>query len=292
MHSAKLQIVRTRAASWPALTLFVAALVAGAGLHGVAAAGKPAQAPVAASGPSVLNGGPDWAALTPVQRKVLQPLAPHWARMDDTGRDKWVNVANRFERLSPAEKQRVQERMGQWARLPAQERGEARLRFQQTRQLSADERQQKWAAYQALPDQDRQDLTRQAQRKAKPVYLSDNTAGPREARQAYNAKRAAVAGSSAKKSNVVPNTMMGASPPPTVVAPALIKAGPGATTSLVTQRPTPPLHQHTGLPKIAASKGFVDPVTLLPKKGAQSAAMASLPSATGAHPEQAAPLRH
>jgi hypothetical protein len=231
-----------------------------------------------------LNASNDWRDLTGAQKQILQPLASHWPSMDNTGRDKWVNVANRFHKLSPAEQQRVQERMAQWARLPAQERGEARLRFQQTRQLTPDERQQKWAAYQALSAEDRQDLTRQAQRKAKPVLLSDSMVGPREAKQAFSTKRGAAtaAATSDKKSNVVPNAMLGTSPSPTVVRPTMVKAGAGATTSLVNQPPAPPLHQHTGLPKIAASKVFVDPVTLLPKKGAQSAAMASLPAAGAA----------
>lgn len=232
------------------------------------------------AGTAVDVGAPvDWRALTPAQKKALMPLERHWPAMDDTGRDKWLNVANRFDKLSPAEQQRVQERMSQWAKLPAQERGEARLRFQQTRQLTADERQQKWAAYQALPAADREDLVRQARRKAQPVFLADNMMGPREQKQAFANKRNPVQTGSDKKSNVVPNALNATAPTPTVVRPTMVKAGPGATTNLVTQRPTPPLHQQTGLPKIAATKGFVDPVTLLPKKGAQSAAMASLPTA-------------
>jgi len=186
-------------------------------------------------------------------------------------------MANRFDRLSPAERLRVQERMDQWAKLPAQQRGEARLRFQQTRQLGADERQRKWAAYQALSPEDRQDLTRQAERKAKPVFLSNSAVGPREAKQAYTTKRRAHADASPNKSNMVPNAAPGAASPRTAIRPAIVKAGTGATTSLVNQRPNPPMHQQTGLPKIAATNGFVDPVTLLPRKGAQGAAMAPPP---------------
>ncbi len=228
----------------------------------------------------------EWRELTTAQKKVLMPLERHWSSLDDTGRDKWINVANRFDKLSPAEQQRVQERMSQWAKLPPQERGEARLRFQQTRQLTADERQQKWAAYQALSIEDRRDLAHQAKRKAKPVFLADNMTGPREARQAYANKRNSAQVVSDKKSNVVPNALSATAPVQTVVRPTMVKAGAGATTSLVSQRPTPPLHQHTGLTKIAATKGFVDPVTLLPKKGAQSAAMASLPAAATADQPQ------
>lgn len=244
-----------------------------------AAAVRQAQA----AGLSADNGN-DWRQLSAKQKKVLQPLAQQWAKMDDSGRDKWINVADRFDRLSPTEQQRVQERMTQWAKMAPQERGEARLRFQQARQLPPDERQQKWAAYQALSAEDRDDLTHQARRKAKPVYLADNMPGPREARQAFAVKRNAAAQPSEKKSNVVPNALTGTAPAQMVVGPTKVKAGPGATTSLVSQRPAPPLHQHTGLPKIAASKGFVDPVTLLPKKGAQSAAMASLPATAAPEP--------
>lgn len=232
----------------------------------------------AANGGADMDTAPEWHELTPAQKKVLQPLAPHWRTMDETGRDKWLNMANRFDRLSPAERLRVQERMDQWAKLPAQQRGEARLRFQQTRQLGADERQRKWAAYQALSPEDRQDLTRQAERKAKPVFLSNSAVGPREAKQAYTTKRRAHADASPNKSNMVPNAAPGAASPRTAIRPAIVKAGTGATTSLVNQRPNPPMHQQTGLPKIAATNGFVDPVTLLPRKGAQGAAMAPPPS--------------
>jgi len=239
-----------------------------------------------AHGAVVVSTSTQWQELTAEQKKALMPLEHHWASMDDSGRDKWINVANRFNKLSLTEQQRVQDRMTQWAKLPPQERGEARLRFQQTRQLTADERQQRWAAYQALPAEDRQDLARQAQRKAKPVFLADNMTGPREARQAFANKRNLAQAASGKKSNVVPNALTSTAPAPTVVSPTLIKAGSGATTSLVTQRPAPPSHQHTGQTKIAATKGFVDPVTLLPKKGAQSAAMASLPAAATADQTQ------
>jgi hypothetical protein len=52
-----------------------------------------------------------------------------------------------------------------------------------------------------------------------------------------------------------------------------VQAGPGATTTLVTRRPTPPAHQQTGLPKIAATPEFVNKSTLLPQRGPQGAAV-------------------
>ena len=229
-----------------------------------------------------------WPALTPAQRTALEPLAAQWGQLDDNARQKWVKVASRFDALTPQERQRLQERMKQWAALQPSERGEARLRFQQTRQLPSDERQQKWAAYQSLSAEDRQDLTRQGQRRTRTVMLADNMVGPREAGQAFAAKRQTAAASAPGKSNVVPSVPTGLSGPnaqgavPVVVAPTLVKASTGATTNLVTRQPAPPAHQASGSTKITASKDYVDPVTLLPRKGAQSAAMASFPASAGA----------
>ena len=62
---------------------------------------------------------------------------------------------------------------------------------------------------------------------------------------------------------------------PTAVAPTVVQAAPGATTTLVTRQASPPVHQQTGMPKIAATPGFVDRSTLLPKRGPQGAATRS-----------------
>jgi hypothetical protein len=243
-----------------------------------ASVARAGQAHAAAIAPAPAAAASAWSKLSAAQRETLKPLAEQWSSMDDNGREKWINVAARYPQLSAAEQKRMQERMTQWAHLQPSERGEARLRFQQTRKLSPIERQEKWAEYQALPSTDRADLTRQGERKSKVVFLPDNLAGPREAAQIFASKQRQASGTSATKSNVVPNALTATGPTPTSVAPALIKAGSGATTTLVTQAANPPLHQHTGLTKITTSKSFVDPVTLLPRKGAQSAAMASLPS--------------
>jgi len=243
----------------------------------VAAAGA---AHAAASVPQigVLGSSQQWKDLPLRQRTALQPLAAQWNTLDTTGKDKWLAVADRYWSLPAAEQKLIQARMTQWARLQPRERGEARLRFQQTRQLSAAERQEKWAAYQALPEEQKRGLARVAQRQAKPVILPDNVPGPREAQQAFAAKRVGHPSGTVRKFNVVPSSSPTTSPAPVVVAPTLIKAGAGATTNLVNQRPHPPQFQQSGMPKITATKGFVDPVTLLPKQGEQGAAMASQPA--------------
>ena len=72
------------------------------------------------------------------------------------------------------------------------------------------------------------------------------------------------------KSNIVPSSSWAS--PPKRVAPTLVQAQPGATTTLMSKRPVPPAHQQTGLPKVAATPDFVDKTTLLPQRGAQGAA--------------------
>lgn len=243
--------------------------------HPSSAAAPPKSLSATASASTATANASSWATLSASQRRALAPLAALWPTMESTNKERWVNVANRFGNLSPQAQERMQERMTQWSRLPPQQRGEARLRFQQTRQLSPDERQKKWTSYQALSEHERSELAQQARRKQQPVLLGDNMVGPRE--QGQQSAKGHRDNDPLGKSNWVPGLTPNA-PAQTAVAPSLVKAGRGATTTLVSQRPNPPMHQQIGLTKIAGTKGFVDPVTLLPKKGAQGAAMTALPA--------------
>jgi hypothetical protein len=73
--------------------------------------------------------------------------------------------------------------------------------------------------------------------------------------------------------------------PQRAAATALQQARPGATTSPMNQPPLPPANIQRGLPKIAATPGFVDPATLLPRRGPQGAAVVrSAPAASAARP--------
>lgn len=227
-----------------------------------------------------VGANPSWAGLTPSQQSILKPLQTQWSELEPSSKDKWLSVANKYSKLAPADQARVQERMTQWAQLPPKARGEARLRFQQTRQVPAEVKQEKWAAYQALPAEEKKALAQKATRRQHPVFLADNMAGPREKAQVYSGRVPATK-TQDKKQNVVPATLTSA-PRPTTAAPSLVKASRGATTSLINERPAAPLHQQTGLPKIAATKGFVDPQTLLPQKGPQGAAMLTEPGSAPA----------
>lgn len=237
-------------------TLLRTALLAQAVAAGVAFAQAPApQAPAVAPGPA-------WSELAPAQRAVLAPLEHDWASIDGVRKQKWLDIAARFPRMSRDEQARVQERMGEWARLSPQQRGEARTTFQKSRAIPPAERQARWEAYQSLPLEQRKALASQAK--------SLNGADRRGAAGPATRVQPEPAPASVAKSNIVPNPKFVAQPRP--VSPALVQAKPGASTTLITKPATPPAHQQTGLPKIAASPGFVDRNTLLPLRGPQGAA--------------------
>lgn len=230
----------------------VAASVVAAGL-----AAQPSLAQGGGGARSVANAeaGPRWQELTPSQRSALKPLERDWAGIDAPRKQKWLEVANRYPGMPQAEQERISARMAEWVRLSPAERGQARLNFQNSRQITTEERQARWQAYQSLSPEERSKLAERAGPASAPVRR--NGTPPRDGVQT--------------KSNIVPNPTLTASPRP--VAPSVVQAAPGATTTLISKRPTPPTHQQPGLPKIAATPNFVDKQTLLPQRGAQGAAV-------------------
>lgn len=202
----------------------------------------------------------DWALLTPAQRKALAPLSRDWSGIEAPRRAKWLEVAAKFPSMPKDEQARVQERMAAWARMTPVERSRARLQFQEVKQVPATERQAKWEAYQALPEERRHALAQTAK---------------------HNAKAASAASPGLKSAAATParsegkRNLVQVSTPTSVraVTPTAQQAKPGATTTAMTARPQLPAHQQAGLPKIAATPGFVDPSTLLPQRGPQGAAV-------------------
>lgn len=239
-------------------TLTVAALGA---LLVIAAAPGIAQPGLAAAAAAPVNEDPKWTELSAAQRSALAPLEHDWATLDPDGKQKWLQVARRMPSMSPVERGRLQARMTEWVRLSPQQRGQARLGFEQAKRVGPKDRKAQWEAYQALSPEQK----RQLQARASSASPSSNAAS-----KAASGQRN---GRSHAKSNIVPNPAYAAPPKP--VAPTVIQAQPGATTSLMSRRPSPPMHQQTGLPKIAATPEFVDKRTLLPRRGPQAAATLS-----------------
>jgi hypothetical protein len=241
-----------------ALRILACAALAACAASAVAQAPRPAGAAPAAA---PREDGVRWQALTPAQREALAPLERDWPGIDAPRKQKWIALAGRFKTLSPEERARINERMVEWAKLTPAERGQARLRFEEARQLPVPDRSERWRAYQALPPEQRQQLAARA---------ASAASAPREA-----ASKPAKVGRDSKeaKFNVVPNPALSQAPRP--VAPTMIQAAPGATTTVITRRPAPPAHQQSGMPKIATTPEFVNRSTLLPRRGPQAAAVTS-----------------
>lgn len=226
-----------------------------------APATKPAQKAAAEEGLR-------WQELKPAQQSVLKPLERDWSGIDAQRKQKWLELSARFPRMSPDEQSRVQARMTEWARMTPQERGQARLNYQEAKQLPLQDRQARWESYQSLtPEQKRQLAARAAPASAPGVPSVAASAGAPQA-----------------KSNIVPNPAFAM--PPKQVAPTVTRAGPGATTTLMSKRPTPPSHQQTGQPKIAATPEFVNKATLQPQRGPQAAATRSAKASEAEAPQR------
>jgi hypothetical protein len=227
---------------------------------------------------------PSWVSLTPAQQQALGPLRQDWSGIDSNRKQKWLAIAARFPKLPADERKRVQERMTEWTHLTPAERNSARLQFNEARQVSPEERQAKWQAYQALPEAERQQLAQRAKPAAKAngatgligtavvspgAPPSGASVAPANGPLRASPLVAANPADGATKRNVV-RTAAGDQVKP--VAPLVVQAQPGATTTNLSTRSPRPSHSQPGTPKIAATPGYVDPATLLPKRGAQGAA--------------------
>lgn len=222
----------------------------------IAAIAQKPPPPAAAGAESA--GGPAWSTLTPAQKATLAPLQRDWSGIGSQGKQKWLELAEKYQSMPPADRQRVQERMTEWSRLSPEERSRARLQYQQSRQMPAQDRQLHWETYQALPTDEKQELANRSK--------AESDAGPKLRGQKPSA-------ASASASLGVPKA----------AAPAMVQAKPGASTLLISKTPAtaPPAPAQ----KIVAPPGQVDRSTLLPKSVRQDApATAAAPPASAARP--------
>ena len=248
------------------------------------------NAPVAASAPlpqaSVSSRGAAkpaaeqgirWRDLKTFQQAALKPLEQDWPGIDAPHKQKWLQLATRFPKMSAPEQARVQARMADWAKLSPRERGQARLNFQEASQLSSQDRQAQWEAYQALPPEQKRQLAARAAPASGAASAAAAVSAPNIAHKPGTGEMPpdrtdkTVRDAALTKSNIVPNPAL--ADRPSTVSPTSVRASPGATTTAISKRPMPPSHQQTGLPKIAATPEFVNRDTLLPKRGPQGAAI-------------------
>jgi hypothetical protein len=273
-------------AGWRRLVRLFALVAAlgGAAVTGLSAAGPrpfPTEMPRPAG---AAEEGIRWQKLKPAQREALKPLQQEWPTIDAARKQKWVQIADRMPNMPPDERARVQARMSDWSRLTPVERSQARMQYQEMKQVPMPDRRTRWEEYQALSPQEKSALAARAAAVRSAAPAPDGGARsapvpPRNGERPVGSRTAEAVPQS--KSNIVPNPAYAA--PPRPVSPTVVQGAPGATTTLITRRPTPPPHQQTGMPKIAATPEFVNKTTLLPQRGPQGAAvrpvMASEPGA-------------
>lgn len=112
--------------------------------------------------------GPAWAALSPLQRQALAPLAATWGSLSAGQQRKWLEVSRNYPALAVADQAKMHGRMSEWVALSARERSAARLNFaaasEIAKELSPQEKKAKWDAYQALSPDERKKLADQAGR--------------------------------------------------------------------------------------------------------------------------------
>ena len=213
---------------------------------GGTASGVPLQgasAGNAGTGAMVREDGVSWAALNASHRAALAPLQDQWPSLSATTKEKWVGVARRMAAMQPVERERIQGRMADWARLTPVQRGQARLYFQEARNVSPEVRSEQWKRYNELSD----DEKRQLSARAVPSSATRAVSGARGAGTAFSVTD----GQPATKINTTPAAS--SLPLPKRIAPSVVQAQPGATTTLISSRPQPPLHQPAGMPKIGGA---------------------------------------
>jgi hypothetical protein len=111
---------------------------------------------------------PAWAELTAEQQKVLAPLKADWESLEPERRRKWIGVAKRYPQMTAQGQERVQRRMQVWAKLTPEQRRQARETYKQLVKVPPErlgDLRQQWAEYQQLPQQERDSLVNQADRK-------------------------------------------------------------------------------------------------------------------------------
>lgn len=99
-----------------------------------------------------------WDQLTPAQQQALAPLSSEWTALSANQQQKWQRIADRYSLMKPEEQQRLQTQMKDWVKLTPEQRRIARENYRKIEKLHPEKKQEKWQAYQELPDEKKQAL--------------------------------------------------------------------------------------------------------------------------------------
>ncbi len=101
-------------------------------------------------------------------------------------RKKWLEIAAKYEKMTPAEQERLQARMREWVQLTPEQRRTARDSYARAKKLDSGQKSARWEQYQSLPEEEKQKLADKAKTKKNVVNLprpksGRDTAGPAQA---------------------------------------------------------------------------------------------------------------
>ena len=144
-----------------AAALVLSLLIAGA--WAPAARGEPSAEMIRVSA----HDGPTWSALTPAQHEALSPLASVWNRLGANRKRRWLQIAARYQNLSPEGKARMHARMPQLVRLTREQRITARNNLRRAYSLSAERRQALTRSFQHLSDARKRQLAEWSRKRRK-----------------------------------------------------------------------------------------------------------------------------
>ncbi len=102
-----------------------------------------------------------WTHLTESQKKVLNPLALEWDTLRPWQREKMLDIAHDYPKMTPEKQALVQKRLSNWSRMTPYERENARKKHQQFNALSPEKKaamHKKWVEYAKLPEAEREKL--------------------------------------------------------------------------------------------------------------------------------------
>lgn len=106
-----------------------------------------------------------WGDLDSAQQNALHPLQSKWAELSDIQRRKWIAIVKNFPKLRPDEQAKLQERMSAWAALNPQDRERARENFANSKASAPSTKTGSWEEYRALPQEERDKLAFQNNKK-------------------------------------------------------------------------------------------------------------------------------
>ncbi len=108
------------------------------------------------------DSGLRWNQLSALQRTALAPLQHDWPRFSADRKRKWLDIAQRYAAMSPAQQSVLHKRMSAWIRMTPEQRRRARENFLAAGRAPQLKRQRAWQRYQRLPAAQRHALARQA----------------------------------------------------------------------------------------------------------------------------------